>query len=557
MSQGNRTNTFLLSHTKQMCAIETGSCGDESAHLDAAFARDGIEANEIYRHMLEHSEIVSRMAGVEWCVLHCEREFFTLRRALFHARSTGGWRNGAPAKVGCKDLFLYTRRTCLKRISIVAITAFLCACGTVNNDLSMQPPGEHGDVFEKTFHDFTFCDARFFRTLNQEAATWKSVAPLESNGDYSWIKVEGRREDRNAHVDFTEPPTVAGLKLLSFFDEVIDLDQLGLYYNWGFMVSGKMKDVIRKFKPLIHDRARLRRDGELHVRSEVKVPGAEVKVPGASGWIPFVARSGTPVGLLKVERVIMIEPDKDDENVTRVSCSLQGGVNADILKEDRPDIYPAEYPVQLAEAFFDDVKIPENVAGVIRNIPWKPRFKKLSYTYIQENPVSAADKTPITITMEALDNLLLVREIYGPSFSVQRLRLAGPVWIQLKSRMSIGGGHVFLTTDLKVSHPAVLKKGEKFSVATTGRYQPARIPGKGRQSSRICEVGDEFGAKEIFPSLTGRAHKLSCTDDGTVTTLAYIEDLGISVALGSRLKSKDQTYRLTQFSVERDPADAK
>ncbi|MDR1424734.1 MAG: hypothetical protein LBI92_09070 [Azoarcus sp.] len=37
----------LRIYTEQMFSIEIGSCGDESAHLDAAFVWDGIETNEI------------------------------------------------------------------------------------------------------------------------------------------------------------------------------------------------------------------------------------------------------------------------------------------------------------------------------------------------------------------------------------------------------------------------------------------------------------------------------------------------------------------------------
>jgi hypothetical protein len=37
-------------HAEQVCTIEVRICGDESSHLDAAFAREGIETNEIDRH---------------------------------------------------------------------------------------------------------------------------------------------------------------------------------------------------------------------------------------------------------------------------------------------------------------------------------------------------------------------------------------------------------------------------------------------------------------------------------------------------------------------------
>jgi hypothetical protein len=223
---------------------------------------------------------------------------------------------------------------------------------------------------------------------------------------------------------------------------------------------------------------------------------------------------------------------------------LQGGLNADILREERPDIAPKDYPVPLSATLFDDIQIPENIARIARNTIWKPGFKKLSYTYILKRSDSATAKNPETgtIAMEALDNLILVKEIYSPFFNVRRLMLAGLGNIQLKGYIN-NHGYVLLTTDIKTSFPAVLKKGEKLSVVTTAKQQPPKIGDKERQSSRLCVVVDEFDAKEVFPTLTGRAHRLTCTldDSNDARTQIYLEDFGISI-------SAEQS--ITHFSVE-------
>lgn len=402
----------------------------------------------------------------------------------------------------------------------------------------------HADVFEDTFRDFTSCDASIFQTLNREAKAWESVAALERLENYSWIKVRNRYEDADNHTDFTDPPTVAGLKLLSYFDETSDLDNMGLYYYWGFMVSGNVEDVLQKLKPLIHSNERLRRDGAMYARTEIKVPG--------SRWLPFATSSNTPAGLRKIERVFLIEPHETRKDVVRVSCSLQGGVTADVLKELRPDIAPKDYPKQVTATLFDDMQVPESVAKVARESTLTPRFKKLSYTFKSIKTDSSKTENSVAVEMEAQDGFVRVREIYSPFFNVQRLMVAGLV--QLKSRMNgIGDGRGSLTTDLKLSVPSMFSNGAKISVHEIMKMQPPRAGEKEDQVSIFCDTTEEFDAKKIFPTLTGRAFKLSCTSEkkNDITTKVFLEDLGISVNLNSKSEYGDWTYQFTQFTVER------
>jgi len=46
-----------------MSAVGIGSRGDESSDLDAALARNGIDADEVHGDVFEDGEIVSGMAG--------------------------------------------------------------------------------------------------------------------------------------------------------------------------------------------------------------------------------------------------------------------------------------------------------------------------------------------------------------------------------------------------------------------------------------------------------------------------------------------------------------
>ena len=401
----------------------------------------------------------------------------------------------------------------------------------------------HADIIEDTFRDFSSCDAKIFQTLNRETDTWKSIADLDSRGNYSWIKVKNRFDENENYVNFTKQPTLNGLTVLSYFDETTDLDSMGLYYYWGFTVSGQVEDVVQKLKPLIFNGARLRNVDGAYVHTEIKVPG--------SRWMSLATNSNTPTGVHKIERVFLIEQHEARKDAVRVSCSLQGGVTAEVLKEIRPDIDPKDFPKRVSIATFDEVIIPENVAKVVRSSTWLPKFRKLSYTYVsKKSDSSGAD--PVTVEMEAQNGLVRVKEIYSPSFNVQRLMLAGLV--QLKSRINgIGENRVYLTTDLKMSLPAVLNKGAKLNTFEVMSAQPQKMGDKESQVSLLCDVDEEFSAEKIFPALTGRAYKLSCISGKTnsLSTRAFLEDLGIAVTLYSKSEFGEGTYQFKQFEIER------
>lgn len=400
----------------------------------------------------------------------------------------------------------------------------------------------HADVYEDAFRDFTACDAGFFKAIHREPAAWKSLAPLATSGNYSWLKIRNRHKEGDNLLDLAAPLPVAGLNLVSFFDEISDLDSLGLYYYWGFTVPGKVDDVARQLTPLIQNSERFRRDGPVYVRTEVKFAD--------TGWLPLATYSNTPAGLEKIERVFLIEPHESVQNLVRVSCSLQGAVSAEVLKEIRPDIAPEDYPKKIAPIEFDDAQVPERVTQVASKTSWAPKFKRLSYTY-RAKRVGQPLENLSTVEMEAQGGLVRVRENYT-TFNVQRLMLAGLV--QLKSRMNgTGDGRVTVTTKLEMSLPDTLRKGDKLSVHEIMQRQPAKADDSDSRVTILCDVVEEVAAESIYSTLTGRAFRLSCTSgkENDTSNKVYLEDLGIFVPLGGKSEFGDWTYQLIRFEIER------
>ena len=128
---------------------------------------------------------------------------------------------------------------------------------------------------------------------------------------------------------------------------------------------------------MIHDGQRVRRDDEVYIRSEVRLPGG--------GWQAFVSASNEAVGLNRVERVLLIEPHDKLDNVVRVGCSLQGNVGADVLREIRPDIDASEYPaLPNAANAYDSAPLPPEVLSAVKAAlaaapVWQPKFKTMHY----------------------------------------------------------------------------------------------------------------------------------------------------------------------------------
>jgi hypothetical protein len=407
-------------------------------------------------------------------------------------------------------------------------------------------------VFEDTFRSFSVCDAGFFKTLQRESKSWSEIAPLDTQAEISRIRVADRTSEQGNHVAFSRPPVVAGLKFTSYFDQVSDLGDMGMYYYWGFLVSGDVDDVAAKLSPLVHASGRLRKGSEEFVRTEVKVPG--------SRWLPIDTKVGTPAGMLRIERVFSIEPEGEKPTgVVRVSCSLQGGVTGAILKEERPDIDQKDYPAQMKTAFFDDAPIPADVVASLdvargSNELWKPKFKKIIYT--TKTKSSSLKDSEMTVEVEAQkDGLLRTRETYSPTFNVQRLMLAQLV--NLKSRMNAySDGRVYVAKNLQLALPAALQPGAVISLSTDAEYVPKRAGDALMHSSWKCEAKERFDASKIFSTLSGQAVSLACETIGPnrgTTTKAFIEDLGLVVELASessQFGSRSSVF--TRFEVERD-----
>ena len=390
-----------------------------------------------------------------------------------------------------------------------------------------------------TLKAFTQCDAGFFDSLNTHRETWKAYAPLKQDKSTSWIAVKNRGESNANTVPVSTPP-IAGLKLLSYFDESNDLGQLGHYYYWGFIVEGGIDEVAQHLAPLMAQPKTLQNVGGAYVRSELKL---------GDSWQLIVPQPGTAPGTKNVERVLLVEPEGKQGKQSRVSCSLQGAVNAAMLVQLRPDIEPADYPTQRPDTAIDSVTVPPAVLTQLNSPLLQPKFKTLSYTYVDKN--SPAGKTrPTTVEYTAEGGLLKSNEIYSATFHVERLTVAD--LIQAKAKMhGIGDESVAVTQQAQVSLPQNWNPGQTLSARLSLVNVPARARGKTQETVMNCKVGQRYPAKQVFAELTGDAIELQCDQGYYKTTRAFIEDLGIALTLDSVSDSTPSVSQYTALKVVR------
>ena len=382
----------------------------------------------------------------------------------------------------------------------------------------------------ETLKAFTRCDASFFSSLNTHRDAWQAYAPLKQEKDFTWIAVRDRTDPMATAVPVSAP-TIAGLKLLSYNDEVSDLGPLGLYYFWGFTVDGNIDEVAQRFAALLAPPGALQKGEGQYTRSELKV---------GNSWQSIKPMPGKAPGLRNVERVLIVEPEGKH---SRVSCSVQGGVNAGLVALLRPDIAPVDYPRTVAETNLADVPVPPNVLQGLDAPLLQPRFKTLSYTYLSKN--GAGKDAPITIRFKAEDGLLVKNEAYGTAFNVDRLMLAD--LIQLKSKMNgVGEGQVLQTREAEVRLPTSWAPGQTLSAHLKMANVPVKPTDKPTETTLTCKVGERFPARQVFASLTGDAIRLACEQDGYTSSRAFIEDLGVALTLES---TSSQTHYVNEIQT--------
>lgn len=237
-----------------------------------------------------------------------------------------GLRGGCYSRVSCRVDGFYRPIPNLNGRGVMRkVSSVFLLCTTLFAGMTSQAQAA---LNEQSLRAFALCDGSFFKRLKVDLANNTQAIPVATKGDISWIKVPDRKKHNT--VVFKTPITMTGLQLVSYFDENLSMKDFGQFYYWGFNVNGDIDDVVKQFKTLTKDGARIVADGDAFARLDVNI--------GGQGWKPVNPVSGTIPGKGRAERILLFEKHEHQAGVVRVSCSLQGDIAAEMLRTIRPDI---------------------------------------------------------------------------------------------------------------------------------------------------------------------------------------------------------------------------
>lgn len=176
------------------------------------------------------------------------------------------------------------------------------------------------------------CDGHFFKVLADRKAQLSALAPMDTEKGHGYFKVANQRHPTDSRVMFARPLEVAGIKLVGYFDEIINIPDQAIIYSWGFLAAPGVRQAAAAWRSLTWDAARLRELEGAFVRSEVWTEARKEQ-----GWAQVTTQPGVPKPGT-VERVLLIEPYDGETTFIRYGCSIQGSVTTEMLRDIRPDL---------------------------------------------------------------------------------------------------------------------------------------------------------------------------------------------------------------------------
>lgn len=171
------------------------------------------------------------------------------------------------------------------------------------------------------------CEPSFFTHLYSQRADLEKTVKLarDDRRSLAWLPVPDRREEDTAFQHF--PPMVddQGLRLTRYYDRVMDLDEQGLYYFWGFEIDASREHVMATLP-----QANWQEAGDYFISRP------RIKADAHSAWQDNpAAAEGIAPAAGSAEKLLMLSLE---DGKSRLLCSLQGSIDERVLQQERPDI---------------------------------------------------------------------------------------------------------------------------------------------------------------------------------------------------------------------------
>ncbi|MDF7666434.1 hypothetical protein PT273_00970 [Orbaceae bacterium ESL0727] len=179
---------------------------------------------------------------------------------------------------------------------------------------------------------FAQCQPDFFDTLYENRALVEkhtNIALLNTHQAY--ISVANRADSNKNHVYFKTPMIANGLKIIGYYDSAIDLEKMGKYYFWGFIIDNNLEQIRKSFdflnwKEMESDLLYIANPKIHYINDNINVWNVNDDMAVGVKTIPA---PGTTEKLLLLEK---------GPTMTMLICSIQGVVLPEMLRLQRPDI---------------------------------------------------------------------------------------------------------------------------------------------------------------------------------------------------------------------------
>lgn len=166
------------------------------------------------------------------------------------------------------------------------------------------------------------CDSSFFKEMKAQSKALKEVVPLVIHNQYAWIVPA---KDGSETTWFSQPLKVQQLTLSGFYQSKSDLDEMGKYYFWGFIID-ESPAVVAAAMP----EANWQKDEEEYFASPM------IKTPRDKDWtVNTTAVGGIAPAKDSMEKLAILS---EHNGKSLLTCTVQGAVTDDILLSLRPDL---------------------------------------------------------------------------------------------------------------------------------------------------------------------------------------------------------------------------
>ncbi|OCG32640.1 hypothetical protein A9G36_09620 [Gilliamella sp. Choc6-1] len=218
----------------------------------------------------------------------------------------------------------------LKQISMLLCASFISCMTFAHSKINTNDTNNIIDAFLE-------CDNQFFEKLAKYKKPFSKYVTLTTDNDVTYIPVESIKDTNRNKVMFKKPFKYHGLTITGYQNIYISTSSSGEFYYWGFIIDNNLEDA----KKALNNVNWLQFNFEIYT-ANAKMLDLNSKPPvwqdnPHSIDMAFPRRK-------TIEKALYLETITEEQS--RLTCSIQGDLNKEVLYATRPDIKSIEAKIK-------------------------------------------------------------------------------------------------------------------------------------------------------------------------------------------------------------------